>query len=557
VLRERSDGVLELDVQAVPKASRDAIGKPHADRLKLHVTAPPVDGEANEAIVRLLAKTLGLARSAIELVTGHTGKRKTVRIVGLTRAELEAKLGLPPSPSGTPSIAAALIAATLGLAACENSRDLPITVIFPADTSDLERADNASLVLRPSGDTYSFAVDGLEFSLELEGEPSTAVQQLELYLADGDQLLAWGSTPSFATAGPDIGLALFLGRPGLLSTWPEVLDTPDPELLATEALARGMLIVEGDGDTYLLNHYTLQLEPGSRLPDTAGFPASDGGLFTARDGAVIRLAYEQVSPAAWRYDPGADAWTELAVDGSADIGLRDGAALLIDPDHSRVYLLGGGTATDAVAIDLLAVDGVLGAAPVAGLVLDRPRRGASALWLASESNATADALVIGGEGLGPLALRTSTGELAGPELDWRDLDCAIESESPESEDAAAITVLCLGGSLDGQASGDAARFTVAGPDPVAVEIHESFLPAPLPDPRLFSDDVALYAQGEGRWFRIDRATKAVDEPISAPLRARGGHLVSLTTGATFVVGGVDQDGVALERWQVFTPAVAP
>src|SRR5690606_10203053 len=149
------------------------------------------------------------------------------------------------------------------LCACESAQQLPITVILPADQSELERADNASIVMRPSGEVFSFPVDGLEFRLELEGEPSTQIQQLELYLADGEELLAWGSTAAFATAGPDIGLALCLGRPGLLSTWPEGLDVPDPDLLATEALARGMLMVQSDGDTFLLNHYTLALEAGS------------------------------------------------------------------------------------------------------------------------------------------------------------------------------------------------------------------------------------------------------------------------------------------------------
>ena len=73
VLRQRDDGTIELDVQAVPRSSRDEVGKPHGDRLKLHVRAPPVEGEANEAIVRLLADVLELPRQAIRLVRGQTG----------------------------------------------------------------------------------------------------------------------------------------------------------------------------------------------------------------------------------------------------------------------------------------------------------------------------------------------------------------------------------------------------------------------------------------------------------------------------------------------------
>jgi uncharacterized protein (TIGR00251 family) len=561
VLRVRTDGAIDLDVSAVPRSSRDAIGKPHGDRLKLHVKAPPVDGEANAAIVELLAKALGLRRDAVTLVAGHTGKRKTVRLTGVSREQVETKLGLAPTSTSTSTsnlgalaLAAALTGVSLG--ACESPRELPIRVILPEDAEDLERANNASLVLHPSGEVFSFAVDGLDFTLELEGEPSTVLQQLELYLADGEELLAWGATAPFATAASG-ELALFLGRPGRLSTWPEQLRGPDPEVLATAALGRGLLMVQSDGDTFLLNHYTLRLQTGARLPDTVGFAPDDGGLFAARDGSVIRLAYEQVVATAWRYDPSADRWSELEVRDAEAIGLRAGAATLVDPDLSRVYVLGGGQATDAVAIDLVAVDGALATAAVNDLELDHPRVGATALWIPSSDNPTADALIVGGEQAGPLAFRTGTGESLGPEIDWRGLACALESASPSDT----VAVLCLGGMLDEQPTADAARFTVIHGGLAQASISESFLPAALPDPLLFSDRFALYAQGEGRWFRIDRETLLVDEPDSsaqnAPLRARGGHLVSLVNGATFLVGGVDEDDGALDRWQVFMPAIEP
>jgi len=457
---------------------------------------------------------------------------------------IEGELGLAP--------AFMLLAASVSVSACEQARELPVTVLFPADTSDLLRANNASLVLRPNGDTYSFAVSGLQFSLELEGEPSTALQQLELYLAADDELLAWGSTPPFSTAGPDIGLAVFLGRPGALSSWPTALDSPDPKLLATEALARGMLMVEADGDTFLLNHYTLQIEAGARLPDTVGFAPDDGGLFSARDGSVIRLAWEQVVASAWRYDPGADRWTLLELDMAESIGLRPGAATLVDPDRSRIYVLGGGEATDAVAIDLVpTAAGVLQVALVEGITLDHPRVGATAIWIPTADNPTADALIIGGEQPGPLALRTSSGELVGPELGWRDLACALESSPPEGSEPASIS--CFGGLLDALPTADAAHFTIRAGEPIELTLSESFLPVALAEPLLFTDATALYAQGEGRWFRIERGSQTVEAPSSAAKRARGGHLVSLANGATFLVGGVDQDGVALERWQVFMP----
>jgi uncharacterized protein (TIGR00251 family) len=63
------------------------------DRLRVAVNAPPVDGKANEAVVRTLAAALGVPRSAVEIVRGETGRRKTVRIRGVTLAGLLAALG--------------------------------------------------------------------------------------------------------------------------------------------------------------------------------------------------------------------------------------------------------------------------------------------------------------------------------------------------------------------------------------------------------------------------------------------------------------------------------
>lgn len=466
--------------------------------------------------------------------------------------------------SNAPGLAALALALLSG---CPDPRELPITVVLPAETSDLERADNASIVMRPSGQTFTFDVDGLDFALELEGEPTTEVQQLELYLAEGDTLLAWGTTPGVVTASADVGLALFLGRPGQLSTWPETIETPDPDLLATEAEGRGMLLLEADGDSFLLNHFTLTLEAGATLPGADDLPHADGGLFSAPDGSVVRLAWETVEPAAWRYDPSADAWTQLGLDAAA-IDFRPGASTLLDPDGSRVYVLGGGDRTDAIAIDLqVDPDGNLSVAPVLDFALDDPRGRGAALWIPTADDPTADALIVGGGSGGgtdpvPTAVLASSGETIGdPATPWLDLACTIlrgpAMPAGMAAHASDTTVLCVGG-LDGDGESARAATVVLGSDgSTAVELTESFLPVTMPDPRLLSDDFAVYAQGEGLWLRVDRATGELGEQSSPALRARGGHSVSLATGATFLVGGVDTDGATLDRWQVFMPALEP
>lgn len=75
----RDDGLL-LALRVSPKAGSDRIGGVHNGALKVAVTAPPDKGRANEAVIRLLAKALGVAPSAIELVSGETSRDKKVRL---------------------------------------------------------------------------------------------------------------------------------------------------------------------------------------------------------------------------------------------------------------------------------------------------------------------------------------------------------------------------------------------------------------------------------------------------------------------------------------------
>ncbi len=81
--------VLIVEVQVVPRASRTAVGPAVGERLRVAVTSPPVDGAANAAVIDALADAFGVRRSAVEIVRGERGRRKTVRIAGATRAALE------------------------------------------------------------------------------------------------------------------------------------------------------------------------------------------------------------------------------------------------------------------------------------------------------------------------------------------------------------------------------------------------------------------------------------------------------------------------------------
>lgn len=90
-LRMQEDGLL-LSVKLQPRASASAIGEPLGDKLRVKVTAPPVDAAANEALLRLLAETLNCARSQVQLVRGHTSRHKIIRLHGLAVDFVLAKL---------------------------------------------------------------------------------------------------------------------------------------------------------------------------------------------------------------------------------------------------------------------------------------------------------------------------------------------------------------------------------------------------------------------------------------------------------------------------------
>jgi uncharacterized protein len=70
----------------VPRAATSAVAGRHGDALKIRIAAPPRDGAANAELIRFLAAQLGVARGAIAITAGASGRRKTVSIAGLDTA---------------------------------------------------------------------------------------------------------------------------------------------------------------------------------------------------------------------------------------------------------------------------------------------------------------------------------------------------------------------------------------------------------------------------------------------------------------------------------------
>jgi uncharacterized protein (TIGR00251 family) len=89
-----------ITVRIVPRASRDVVVGMRAGALLVRVTAPPVDGAANEALIRVLSRRLGVAKGGIRIVTGRTSKVKVVEVAGIDEPELQRRLSATILPAG-------------------------------------------------------------------------------------------------------------------------------------------------------------------------------------------------------------------------------------------------------------------------------------------------------------------------------------------------------------------------------------------------------------------------------------------------------------------------
>lgn len=81
-------GEAYLDLRVTPRAAADRIGPVHDGVLEVRVTRPPNSGEANRAVIGLVAGELGVARSRLSMVAGERGRRKRLRVEGVEQADL-------------------------------------------------------------------------------------------------------------------------------------------------------------------------------------------------------------------------------------------------------------------------------------------------------------------------------------------------------------------------------------------------------------------------------------------------------------------------------------
>lgn len=82
-----SDVHFTFKVQVVARSSRTEVVGEHDGGIKVKLAAPPVDGKANEELIRLLSKIFKVSRSEITIVSGRSNKLKVVRVAGITEYE--------------------------------------------------------------------------------------------------------------------------------------------------------------------------------------------------------------------------------------------------------------------------------------------------------------------------------------------------------------------------------------------------------------------------------------------------------------------------------------
>ena len=79
-------------VKVHPRAKRNAVAGELGNALKLSLTAPPVEGKANQACVDFVAELLSVPRSSVSIAAGETSRQKVIRVLGLSAAQVRARL---------------------------------------------------------------------------------------------------------------------------------------------------------------------------------------------------------------------------------------------------------------------------------------------------------------------------------------------------------------------------------------------------------------------------------------------------------------------------------
>jgi len=87
------EGGVTLNMRVTPRSSRNAVLGVEAEAIKIKLTAPPVEGAANAALIEFVADWLGVRKSAVSILSGDQSRHKRMRILGVTVEQVQKKLG--------------------------------------------------------------------------------------------------------------------------------------------------------------------------------------------------------------------------------------------------------------------------------------------------------------------------------------------------------------------------------------------------------------------------------------------------------------------------------
>jgi uncharacterized protein (TIGR00251 family) len=91
---QESDSAVTFAVKVHPRAKKNAITGELGDALKVSLTAPPIDGKANQACIEFFAKLLKVPRSSVTIASGQSSRAKLIRVAGLLAEEVRRRIGL-------------------------------------------------------------------------------------------------------------------------------------------------------------------------------------------------------------------------------------------------------------------------------------------------------------------------------------------------------------------------------------------------------------------------------------------------------------------------------
>ena len=85
---KEAENYITFSVRVQPRSSRNEICGIYGDAIKIKLTSPPVDGEANEGFIKFLAGLLKISKRQIEIISGHKSRTKSIKITGVTKEKV-------------------------------------------------------------------------------------------------------------------------------------------------------------------------------------------------------------------------------------------------------------------------------------------------------------------------------------------------------------------------------------------------------------------------------------------------------------------------------------